>query len=158
MAYTMCAEPKPQQVPPANGSGGLVTRRRSDGELFRLAMEEAQRYKWIRSEEAGRDLGEAALWDWCKRYWWRWCRDRWIEHLSGEEYWCELDHDDFGLLQRGFHRDDPLAQEIISQIKRGGENLNIINWALDKKQDMRKVLEILELLNINSSRLSFWPT
>jgi hypothetical protein len=121
-------------------------------------MDEAQKYKWIRSEEAGRDLGEAALWDWSRRYWWRWCRDRWIEHLFGQTYWSELDHNDFGLLQRGFHQNGALVQEIVSQIKQGGENLNIIGWAMDTKQDMGQVMEILKLLDINYTHLSFWPT
>lgn len=121
-------------------------------------MREAEKHKWIESEKAGRDLGEAALWDWSRRYWWRWCRDRWIEHLSGEKYWSELDHNDFGLLQRSFHNNESLIREIVANIKQGGENLNIIKWALDSNQDMRQVVEILELLDINSRRLTFWPT
>jgi hypothetical protein len=121
-------------------------------------MREAEKHKWIESEKAGRDLGEAALWDWSRRYWWRWCRDRWIEHLSGARYWGELDQDDFGLLQRSFHQNKALIAEIVAQIKAGGENLNIIRWAQDKDQDLNEVLEILQLLDINSRRLSFWPT
>jgi hypothetical protein len=155
VAYMMCAEEKPTSnnagTPP--GKGGS-----SEGELFRLAMREAERHKWIQSEKAGRDLGEAALWEWSRRYWWRWCRERWIEHLSGERYWSDLDHNDFGLLRRTFHHNIALAQEIVTQIKQGGENLNIIIWALKTNQDMRQVMEILELLDINSRRLTFLPT
>jgi len=135
-----------------------VARRRTDGELSRLAMREAEKHKWIESEKAGRDLGEAALWDWSRRYWWKWCRDRWIEHLFGEKYWSELDHDDFGMLKRNFHHNDTLIERIVAQIKAGGENLNIIQWAHDTGQDVRQVMEILQLLDINSRRLTFWPT
>ena len=155
MACMMCTEEKPTSnsagTPPRKGGS-------SEGEIFRLAMREAERHKWIQSEKAGRDLGEAALWEWSRRYWWRWCRERWIEHLSGERYWSDLDHNDFGLLQRTFHHNIPLAQEIVTQIKQGGENLNIINWGLKTNQDMRQVMEILELLDINSRRLTFLPT
>lgn len=31
-------------------------------------MEEALRHKWIESEKAGRDLGEAAIQDWVSKY------------------------------------------------------------------------------------------
>lgn len=151
MSYTMCTETTPSQ-------SGLVPGRSTDGELFRLAMREAEKHKWIESEKAGRDLGEAALWDWSRRYWWRWCRDRWIEHLSGARHWGELDNDDFGLLKRSFHQNTALVEQIAAQIKSGGENLNIIKWAQDTNQDMRQVMEILQLLDINSRRLSFWPT
>ena len=155
MPYMMCAE----QIPPTNNAGAPPRRDgSSDGEIFRLAMREAERHKWLQSEKAGRDLGEAALWEWSRVYWWRWCRERWIEHLSGERYWSDLDHNDFGLLRRSFHHNIPLAQEIVNQIKQGGENLNIIIWGLKTRQDMRQVMEILELLDINSRRLSFMPT
>ena len=148
VSYIMCT----------NSQTVLSARRRRDGELFSLAMREAEKHKWIESEKAGRDLGEAALWDWSRRHWWRWCRDRWIEHLSGERYWGELDHDDFGLLKRNFHHNTCTIEHIVTQIKSGAENLNIIQWALDNKQDMRDVVEILNLLDINSRRISFWPT
>jgi hypothetical protein len=121
-------------------------------------MKEAEKHKWIESEKAGRDLGEAALWDWSRRYWRHWCRERWIEHLSGEHFWSELDRQDFGLLQRGFHSNTELVHHIVVQIKDGGENLDIIRWAYHSKQDVREVVDILKLLDINSRRLNFWPT
>jgi hypothetical protein len=31
-------------------------------------VEEAKRYKWIQSQKAGKDLGEAAIHDWVKKY------------------------------------------------------------------------------------------
>lgn len=145
MTY-MCVEDKSAQM------------RRSDSQLFRLALLEAEKHKWIESQKAGRDLGEAALRDWSRRYWWRWCRDRWIEHLSGERFWSELDQQDFGLLKRDFHPNTVMIQAIIDRIKAGGENLDIIQWAQSTNQNLKDVMEILKLLDINSRRLTFWPS
>jgi len=44
------------------------------------------------------------------------------------------------------------------RIKQGGENLDIICWAYATRQDLVQVLEILKLLDINSKRLTFWPS
>src|ERR1700756_2570567 len=63
---------------------------------------EAQRHKWIESEKAGRDLGEWAIRCWVRKHWNGFLRERWLEHLQGWTYWIELDHDDYGLLQRAF--------------------------------------------------------
>jgi hypothetical protein len=133
------------------------SRRRSESQLFRAALQEAEKHKWIESQKAGRDLGEAALRDWSRRYWWRWCRERWIEHLSGDRFWSELDQQDFGLLRRNFHPNTVLTQSIMTRIKAGGENLDIIKWAQDTGQNLKEVMEILKLLDINSRRLTFWP-
>src|SRR5436305_12868055 len=63
---------------------------------------EAQRHKWIVSEQAGRDLGAAAIRGWVREHWNGFLRARWLEHLQGRTFWIELDHDDFGLLQHHF--------------------------------------------------------
>src|SRR5260221_721534 len=63
----------------------------------------AQRFKWIESEKAGCDLGEAAIRRWVKEHWWGYLRARWLEHLQGRRFWVELDRGDFGLLLREFH-------------------------------------------------------
>jgi hypothetical protein len=140
-----------------NNSHPRPVRTHNDSQLFRMALLEAEKHKWIESQKAGRDLGEAALRDWSRRYWWRWCRDRWIEHLSGERFWSELDHHDFGLLKRDFHSNVELTDLITLRIKSGGENLDIIQWAYATNQNIIHVMEILNLLDINSRRLTFWP-
>jgi hypothetical protein len=116
--------------------------------------EEAQRYKWIESEKAGRDLGEWAIRSWVREHWNGFLRARWLEHLQGRTFWIELDHNDFGLLQREF-QDSELIDEILSLLKAGKENLNVLNWALDHDLPMEEVLEILEALDINSRRIEF---
>jgi hypothetical protein len=129
---------------------------RRESELFRAAQYDIDRHKWYLSERAGHDLGQAAIRNWKCTHWWRWCRERLIEHLSGTKYWSELDQKDYGLINRDFHPNRELAQVIVSKIKNGGENLDIIFWAQDTGQKMKDVIEILNLLDINSRRVSFW--
>lgn len=113
---------------------------------------EAQRHKWIESEKAGRDLGECAIRCWVRQHWNGFLRERWLEHLQGRAFWIELDHDDFGLLQRSF-QESLLIDEILRRLKVGQENLDILNWAIDTKLPMEEVLQILESLDINSRRI-----
>ena len=114
--------------------------------------EEALRYKWIESEKAGHDRGEAAIREWIQKHWNGFLRARWLEHLQGKAFWIELDQDDFGLLQREF-RECILIDPILSMLKNGQENLNVLSWAQDKKLPMREVVKILESLDVNSRRL-----
>ncbi len=116
--------------------------------------QEAQRYKWIESEKAGHDLGEAAIRRWVQQHWWGYLRARWIEHLQGTRHWIELDRGDFGLLRHRFHDKPLLLDRILDRLKAGQENLDIILWALDWGIRMPDVLEILEALDINSRRLA----
>ena len=113
---------------------------------------EALRYKWIESEKAGRDLGEWAIRCWVREHWNGFLRAKWLEHLQGRTFWIELDHNDYGLLQRAF-RESPLIDEILRRLKSGDENLDILNWAIDDDLPMNEVLEILEALDINSRRI-----
>jgi hypothetical protein len=114
--------------------------------------QEAQRHKWIASEKAGRDLGEVAIRSWVHEHWNGFLRDRWLEHLQGRTFWIELDHDDFGLLQREF-KGSRYINAIISRLKAGKENLDILCWAIDEHLPMNEVLDILEALDINSRRI-----
>jgi hypothetical protein len=115
--------------------------------------QEALRYKWIESEKAGHDLGDAAIRRWVKDHWWGFLRSRWLEHLQGKRFWVELDRGDFGLLQREFDDKILLLDRILDRLKTGQENLDVIIWALDWGVDTRPVLQILEALDVNSRRL-----
>lgn len=117
-----------------------------------MGEEEAQRHKWIESEKAGRDLGECAIRGWVREHWNGFLRARWLEHLKGRAFWIELDHNDFGLLQRKFC-DSPLIDDILDMLKDGDENLNVICWAIDNALPIDEVHEILETLDINSRRI-----
>src|SRR5262249_25374697 len=115
--------------------------------------QEALRYKWIESEKAGCDLGEAAIRRWVQNHWWGYLPARWLEHLQGKRFWVELDRGDFGLLQRKFQDNTLLLDRILDRLKEGKENLDIITWAQDWGIPIEPVLEILEALDINSRRL-----
>src|SRR5436190_21364180 len=121
--------------------------------VYTESEQEALRYKWIESEKAGRDLGEAAIRRWVKEHWWGYLRARWVEHLQGKHFWVELDRGDFGLLQREFHDNTILLDRILDRLKTGKENLDIIIWAQDFGICIDKVLQILEALDINSRRI-----
>jgi hypothetical protein len=122
--------------------------------VFKDCEQEALRYKWIESEKAGRDLGEAAICRWVQNHWWGYLRARWLEHLHGKRFWVELDRGDFGLLQRRFQDQALLLDRILDRLKAGQENLDIILWAQDWALPLEPVLEILEALDINSRRLA----
>lgn len=117
-------------------------------------QKEADRFKWIESEKAGRDLGEFAIRRWVKDHWCGYLRARWLEHLQGVRFWVELDRGDFGLLQRCFKDETTLLDRILDRLKDGQENLDIIIWALDWAVPMEQVIGILEALDINSRRLA----
>jgi hypothetical protein len=123
--------------------------------LHDSAAVEAQRYKWIESEKAGRDLGEGAIRDWVRTHWAGFLRQRWIEHLEGRAFWIELDRGDFGLLGERF-RDSEVCGEILRRLRAGGENLDILCWVHDQRHShwtKREVLQILEALDINDHRI-----
>jgi hypothetical protein len=122
--------------------------------VFADCEEEARKYKWIRSEEAGCDLGEGAIRRWVKEHWGGYLRARWLEHLQGKRFWVELDRGDFGLLQREFRDQSLLLDRILDRLKEGHENLDIIRWASDWNVPIEPVIRILEALDINSRRLS----
>jgi hypothetical protein len=122
--------------------------------VYKDCEQEAQRFKWIESEKAGRDLGEAAICRWVQNHWWGYLRARWLEHLQGKRFWVELDRGDFGLLQRRFQDNALLLDRILDRLKAGQENLEIIIWAQDWGVPMGPVFEILEALDINSRRLA----
>src|SRR5437588_4268401 len=103
--------------------------------------QEALRFKWIESERAGHDLGEAAIRRWVQCHWWGYLRARWLEHLQGKRFWVELDRGDFGLLQRRFVDESLLLDRILDRLKEGKENLDIIVWAHEWGIPTEPVLE-----------------
>ncbi|WP_337175744.1 hypothetical protein [Paludisphaera sp.] len=114
---------------------------------------EALRFKWIESEKAGHDLGEAAIRLWICRHWNRFIRLRWLEHLHGETCWIEFDPRAFGILRRSPLLDSPLTETILEHFRWGEENLHIIQWAMDAGQPMDEIRLILTILDVNSSRV-----
>ena len=121
--------------------------------IFSDCQREADDFKWIESEKAGHDLGEWAIKNWVRQHWWGYLRARWLEHLQGNCFWVELDRGDFGLLQRAFTDRRDLLDEVVTLLKDGRENLGVIAWAKKHGVAVDHVIDILEMLDINSRRL-----
>jgi hypothetical protein len=122
--------------------------------VFVDGEQEALRYRWIESEKAGCDQGEAAIRRWVQNHWWGYLRARWIEHLQGKRFWVELDRGDFGLLQREFQDSTLLLDRILDRLKAGQENLDILLWAQTWNIPINAVIQVLETLDVNSRRLA----
>ncbi|HEY0980950.1 MULTISPECIES: hypothetical protein [unclassified Schlesneria] len=125
--------------------------------LLPAAWDEIERHKWIESEKARRDVGQAAVADWLKRFWWRFCRWRRIEHVEGVCRWYEFSHQDFAKLMRPIFENDRLMLVILELMKtdrrRVMNDLEVIEWARDAGVPMERVIEILTEIHINVARL-----
>ena len=122
--------------------------------IFEEASREAYQHKWIESEKAGYDIGDVAIEDWHRRFWHRFVRERWIQHIKGEIFWRELDNNDFGVLNKEFGDCREITDNIVAMLEKGGENLDIIQWAVGTNQDMKCVLHVLGRLDLNAHRLA----
>lgn len=123
--------------------------------MFDDARREAENYRWIESEKAGYDLGDAAVRAWVARHWAGFVRARVLEHLTGAKFWPELDRGDFGALPRRFVDHTELVTEIADQFAAGSDNLSILSWAMTANRPMQVVTDILQALDINARRLPF---
>lgn len=121
--------------------------------VYRRCYREILDHKWITSQKVGFDRGDAAVREWVQLHWTGFLRARWVEHLQGKQFWAELYQCDFGLLQRKFHDRQQLLNAILDQLKAGKENLDVLDWANSLRISIDPVIEILEALDVNSSRL-----
>jgi hypothetical protein len=135
--------------PPLPTSAATLTKK----SVHRECIEEENKHKWIESEKAGYDLGEACVKRWVKEHWRGYLRAKWVEHLQGKCFWIELDRGDFGLLQRKFQAQAELLDVILNQLAAGKENLDVMCWAITNQISIDPVSEILEALDVNSQRL-----
>lgn len=120
--------------------------------LFEAAYHEARRHQWLESQFARRDLGDAAFYDWYRRYWTTFLRYRHIEHLIGEQIWSEFNQKSFGILRDGYEQ-NALTYEVIEQYRSGKENFNIIWWAQGNGHCADTVRQCLLQINMNGIRL-----
>ena len=121
--------------------------------LYDDARREADCYKWLESERHGRDLGEPAVHEWYHRFWPHYCRHRRLEHIRGKRCWQEFGDETFGCLYSLIVAGDPLTGLLFDQIDAGAENLDIINWALERNEPMDRVIDILAQIDVNRARL-----
>lgn len=122
--------------------------------LYREALREAERHKYLESEKARRDLGPAAIDDWHRRYWTIWLRHRWLEHLLGLRCWEEFEPWRFGRLSALFPEQETLVSEIADLVRRGAENADILWWAAKQRRDLAAAIAILTEVRINEIRCS----
>jgi hypothetical protein len=115
--------------------------------LYREATYEARRYQEEHPEEE-----EHTTREWNINCWWPWARSRWLEHIRGQVYWIELGEDDFDLTNKGICGNRDLLDSILNQVEDGRENLDIINWATRREENMTEVVEILTKLDLNKHR------
>jgi len=122
--------------------------------LHNEALAEALKYKWIESQKQGRDLGEAALKAWFRKHWLPFCRECRLEHIEGMCRWVEFAEHEFGQVYQLLLNGDLLLDRILDRMEFFGfDNLEVINWGLDWGLPMPRVLQLLELIDINRARL-----
>lgn len=123
--------------------------------LYNEARAEAARERWIRSQEAGFDMGVQVTQSWVDKHWHGFLRERWVEHLKGRRFWVELPREEFGLIHhRPFVDARHLCDDIIERVRCGAENLDMVCWARTKSAGEQVwIYEILRLININAHRL-----
>jgi hypothetical protein len=134
-------------------------RQRGDGvvvlSLTAHGMAAADRHRWIESEKSGYDLGDHALRDWVRRHWKGYARARLMEHLYGWRCWGAFDEDDFGLFKKHtveHHVPRAVLVEVARILGNGGENLDVIAWALANQQELDPILWLLDRIDINAKR------
>ena len=113
------------------------------------------RHKWIESQKAGRDLDGTAVVDWLERYWKGWTRSKLMEHFYGWRCWGAFDEADFGLLNRSsveHHVHHEILEQVAGILADGGENLDVINWALSAELPLDEILWLLDRIDINAKR------
>jgi len=120
--------------------------------LFAKARREANQHKYFESQKAGHDLGHDAIEDWHRRHWTVWLRHRWVEHLMGTACWEEFEPQRFGRLKNLFASHAPLLDEVIEQVRRGAENIDVLCWASAERRDLPTVIRMLIELRLNEIR------
>lgn len=134
-------------------------RMRCDGVLVYAltahALYAIDRHKWIESEKNHRDLGDSAVDEWTDLHWRGWARARLMEHLYGWRCWGGFGEDDFGLLLRAtveYHVHRHVLEKVSSLLAAGGENLDVIAWALSTQEPLDPILWLLDRIDINAKR------
>jgi hypothetical protein len=122
-------------------------------DLHSAALQEARNYRWYEGERLGRDPGDSALKEWFRRHWLPFCRAKRLEHVEGQQKWDAFAEDEFGQVYHLLVAGDLLLDRILDRMEHGSDNFEIINWALDWRLDMERVLDLLLMIDINRARL-----
>lgn len=146
------AEDLPEGILPSDqvGDDGILVL-----SLTAHALAAMDRHKWIDSERVGRDLGCKAYLDWVDRYWKGWVRSRLIEHLYGWRCWSAFDPRQYGLLARSsveHHIPSATLRIMATILAEGGENLDVITWAMHQGEPLEPLLWLLDRIDVNANR------
>jgi hypothetical protein len=120
--------------------------------IHEAAYFEALNHKWLESEKSGFDVGDVVFFEWYRRFWAKYLRYRRLEHVNGKCHWREFAKESFGSLTQWDSVNPLLLDNIIDRICEGYENLDLVNWAYDWNLPVDEVIEILERLDVNSTR------
>lgn len=121
--------------------------------IYEEAVREAERHKWIESQKHGRDLGEGAIREWYRVHWPGYCRCKRLEHVRGQCRWKEFGEETFAQLYSLIVAGDLLLDRILDRLDFGGENLQVLLWAIDWGLSIQRVIAILEQIDVNRARL-----
>lgn len=139
--------------------GQLATDRQTpDGVIYSLtahALAEMERDRWIESESAGTDRGPMAYHNWVRRCWRGWVRSKLLEHLYGWRCWSAFSPSKLGLLNHGTterHISEKVLHDVAALLAEGGENLDVINWAVCTQQPLPGIMWLLDRIDINAAR------
>lgn len=137
-------------------------RARDDGVLVHSltahAIQALERHKWIESQKAGHDVGTSAYEHWLDHCWKGWTRSKLLEHLYGWRCWAAFDEEDYGLFTRStveHHVSKTILEQVANLLADGGENLDVINWAITADHDIEAIMWLLDRIDINSKRQRF---
>jgi hypothetical protein len=123
--------------------------------LFEEALCEADRFKWVLSEQYHCDVGPWGRAEWVRRYWPVFLRWKRIEHLIGLRRYVEFDAESFGVLQPLQATQGQLVEFVVRQVTEElWENLDFLCRSSAESYCRVELLEVLRVMGINSLRIS----
>lgn len=133
---------------------------RQDGTLVHSltahTLHAIQRFIDEQKIESAAELNEAELAeDWLTRFYKGWARARLLEHYYGWRCWSAFGDQNFGLFRHSsllHHVDQLTLEEVAERLASGGENLDIIDWAMAEERELEPILWLLDRVDINAQR------
>ena len=131
---------------------------REDGVLVHSLTAHALKAIERHVENCQRDHGMSgsdAREDWLTKFYKGWARSRLLEHYYGWRCWSAFGDKNFALFRRSslLHNvDKDVLEEVAERLANGGENLDIIDWAMSDERDLDAILWLLDRVDINAQR------
>lgn len=93
--------------------------------------------------------------EWITKCYKGWARARLLEHYYGMRCWSAFGESNFALFRRSsllHHVEADVLEEVAERLAQGGENLDIIDWAMAEDRDLDAILWLLDRVDINAQR------